>query len=506
VVGLTVTVFFVYILILFLRVIFVRYSLEGTHISGGHGLTLMRALQNVYEVQLPLLLKCVHSASTAFSESMPAPVQNAMLVHLQAMQRCALELLHTLLTATVSAMHAKIGAAATGDRSSTAQRDLYSDHFDSMDVLREDGVTWLSFFQGQDPLGRDVLVLSAASDNHHQPLAAGSASPLSPSPMLMASTSAATAGAGRLHSGGASSSSGGNSSNSGRGGGGAAGGHGFSSGVASVGAVASVNLGKAVAASGVQRVVDEEEVLRGCFVSDYLLLYGAELVQAAVALSADELAGSGGGGGGGGGGSNSIGSSADRRTHEDAEKVRALVESLRVDESLLQMKAPARAAAIEVAPPMSSPVVTSSSAASSQSNNSSAEAIKNIKSIFPDLGEGFIEICIEAYKGNIEELIEALLMDNLQPKLLLLDRTLQKMWLGRGGAAADSTVSLRPQDRDAAAVYKSVEDKDFRSLQKQRVQQMEQQREMDHMLLTREYQDDYDDQVRRSWSWSASSF
>lgn len=129
------------------------------------------------------------------------------------------------------------------------------------------------------------------------------------------------------------------------------------------------------------------------------------------------------------------------------------------------------------------------------SEDSRAEGISNIKAIFPDLGEGFIEACIAAYKGNVEEVIDALLTDNLQPTLLVLDRSLQKMWRGKGGGSTAEAISLDAGKRDKKAVYKEVEDKEFKRLQKERLLKMEQQQEMDHMLLMREYNDDYDDQV-----------
>ena len=99
--------------------------------------------------------------------------------------------------------------------------------------------------------------------------------------------------------------------------------------------------------------------------------------------------------------------------------------------------------------------------------------------------------------SSAEEVIDALLSDNLQPRLLLIDRSMQRMWIGKGGGAAGAgTVSLDASKRDAAVVYKAVEDADFKQLQRERIRKMEQQREFDHMLLAREYNDDYDDQVR----------
>jgi len=77
----------------------------------------------------------------------------------------------------------------------------------------------------------------------------------------------------------------------------------------------------------------------------------------------------------------------------------------------------------------------------------------------------------------------------------VLDRSLQKMWRGKGGNTTQDTISLDATQRDKKTVYKAVEDAEFKRLQKERLLKMEQQQEMDHMLLMREYNDDYDDQV-----------
>ena len=73
---------------------------------------------------------------------------------------------------------------------------------------------------------------------------------------------------------------------------------------------------------------------------------------------------------------------------------------------------------------------------------------------------------------------------------------MQKMWVGKGGSSSTSVISLNAEKRDAAIVYKAVDDAAFRQVQKERIRKMEEQQEFDHMLLAREYNDDYDDQVR----------
>ena len=49
--------------------------------------------------------------------------------------------------------------------------------------------------------------------------------------------------------------------------------------------------------------------------------------------------------------------------------------------------------------------------------------ISNVRDILPDLGEGFIEAALEEYAYNSESVINALLEDNLTPKLRSMDRS-----------------------------------------------------------------------------------
>ena len=48
--------------------------------------------------------------------------------------------------------------------------------------------------------------------------------------------------------------------------------------------------------------------------------------------------------------------------------------------------------------------------------------ITNVRDILPDLGEGFIEVALEEYDFNSETVINAVLEDNLTPKLRSVDR------------------------------------------------------------------------------------
>lgn len=373
-------------------------SLGGTRLTGKLGQPFALALRNLYEVVLPLLARCLKALPDSDSQQITS--------QLGVMQLKSLSTLHCLLRDTHHATDALL----------QAQQKSFEELFDSMDVLREDGIEWLALLQGYDPLGMDPLVLTATSGNLGE---TGS------SKVLHSASGTATAGKG--------------------------------------------------AVGGVVHTVDETEVLRGAFISDLMKVYGTQEVEQAVRNS-------------------SVGDPG-------AEQITYIVKSLQTEESFLRSRSTvAQKATSESTPTVpamaaKNPSSGKSSAALMNSMQSNTEAVGNIKAIFPDLGEGFIEACIGAYKGNVEEVIDALLTDNLQPSLLVLDRSLQKMWIGKGGGGAQGAISLDAQRRDASVVYKAVEDASFKQLQMERIKKMEAQQEYDHMLLTREYNDDYDDQV-----------
>lgn len=52
--------------------------------------------------------------------------------------------------------------------------------------------------------------------------------------------------------------------------------------------------------------------------------------------------------------------------------------------------------------------------------------ISQITDLFPDLGAGFVEACLEHYGGNVEQVTNQLLEDNLPPNLATMDRTLER--------------------------------------------------------------------------------
>lgn len=390
--------------------IFYCSSLEGTHLSGTVGLPLLRCLQNLYEVLLPLFTRCI---STIEKSAAVDTQKLCKLLHI--LQYITLKMLDTQLNTSINAMNTLYSIENRSNKTTTTSTSAgtMSDHFDSMDVLREDGIDWIAFLQGQDPLGRDALVLTANTANIGE----------------TASNKLLTT-AGNISS-----------------------------------------TKSTITTAGVVHIVDEAEVLRGAFLTDYMKIYGSKNIETIVRCSLGKEA--------------------------DTERVQYILTSLQTTESLLSRPIAPLPTSIEV-PKLDTLTISPASGASAEDTApqlDQAEMVANIKSIFPDLGEGFIEACTAVYKGNMDEIVDALLTNNLQPKLLMLDRTLKKVWVGKGGAGSQETVSLDAKKRDASVVYKAVDDKEFKAAQLERVRRMEAQQEYDHMLLSREYNDDYDDQV-----------
>jgi hypothetical protein len=387
-------------------------SLEGTHLTGNCGLPLIRGMQNTYEVLISLAART--AALEAADKELSVDRIRALLGVLQA---ASLQTLHDQLTASLAAIER---AVAKSDSPNKTLGDL----FDSMDVMREDAVDWMAFFNGFDPLGRDMLTLTASSAN------------------------AGESASGKLLSAGASSGA----------------------------ANAAAHSKASITAAGVVHSVEESEVLRGAFLTDYVKVYGSATVEAVVRhmLGADA----------------------------DTQRVEYVLASLLGTETLLHAPEPSRAPARNAVPEQPAMAGRSNTGNGSVKGPTvpQAEMVSNLKSLFPDLGEGFIEACIAAYKGNMEEIVDALLTNNLPPKLLLLDRGLQKVWIGKGGNASRETVSLDAKKRDSSVVYKAVDDANFKQLQLERVRKMEAEQEYDALLLSREYNDDYDDQVRAQYT------
>lgn len=119
--------------------------------------------------------------------------------------------------------------------------------------------------------------------------------------------------------------------------------------------------------------------------------------------------------------------------------------------------------------------------------------VEEIQEIFPDLGEVFVQACIDIYKGKKSRIVDALLTNNLHPVLLLMDRKMDKLMV------------YHDRDREINRDYQGMDDDvRFKEEQLQRVQAMEADEEYNfrlkygnmHQQVSNEYNDDFDDQVR----------
>lgn len=162
--------------------------------------------------------------------------------------------------------------------------------------------------------------------------------------------------------------------------------------------------------------------------------------------------------------------------------------------------------------PVQAPTVVSSSAPVAEPVKvNQQESLDSIQAIFPDLGTGFVEACLQYY-SNPEQAIDALLMDNLPPHLRGLDRGLQRVTQGKSSLMQSTSAIVQPSKLNANAMeYKAYvntenkQNKAFLAKQKEIVKEMEAAQRADAMLLREqvqadanedlEYNDDYDDQV-----------
>jgi hypothetical protein len=109
--------------------------------------------------------------------------------------------------------------------------------------------------------------------------------------------------------------------------------------------------------------------------------------------------------------------------------------------------------------------------------------IHQVLQVVPDLGEGFVELCLSYYKGDVEQTVAALVdMDHLPPALRLYDRNLPRR---------------RIEGRN-----KEIEEEEAKQIAKAALQAAQRQQEEDAYMLDMvmrqgahdEYNDDYDDQ------------
>lgn len=109
--------------------------------------------------------------------------------------------------------------------------------------------------------------------------------------------------------------------------------------------------------------------------------------------------------------------------------------------------------------------------------------IHQVLQIVPDFGEGFVEMCLSYYKGDVEQTVAALIDEqNLPPALRLLDRELPRRKV-EGRNAAEETEEAKQIAKAALLVAQ---------------RQQEEEAYMLDMVMRQgahdEYNDDYDDQ------------
>ncbi|ORX43722.1 hypothetical protein DM01DRAFT_1411542 [Hesseltinella vesiculosa] len=93
-----------------------------------------------------------------------------------------------------------------------------------------------------------------------------------------------------------------------------------------------------------------------------------------------------------------------------------------------------------------------------QPDTNTAELIAQIKDMFPDLGDGFIQSCLAANDNQAEQVIMQLLEDNLPPALASLDRSMSLLDLSSFAAVPPSSTNVLDSrhnvfDNDAFDVF-----------------------------------------------------
>ncbi|RWS12012.1 hypothetical protein B4U79_05707, partial [Dinothrombium tinctorium] len=135
--------------------------------------------------------------------------------------------------------------------------------------------------------------------------------------------------------------------------------------------------------------------------------------------------------------------------------------------------------------------------------------ITSVTDIFPDLGHGFIEICLEHYNYDVEMLVDALLTSSLPEKLDKLDRTMQRKPLDvKPNEQKQSEVMLLTEEGklDKTSVQTSDTQKEVENVVNREnkesklvkditipILKMVALRMEEESMMEREYEDEYDD-------------
>src|SRR3990167_7227779 len=91
-------------------------------------------------------------------------------------------------------------------------------------------------------------------------------------------------------------------------------------------------------------------------------------------------------------------------------------------------------------------VVEQSNSNPNQISASRLEKIKNLKEIFPDYGEGFLNECLQIYSDDIEKVTDRIFGESLAEPLLAIDRSLP-LPSSQAPAAATQIQSISPPVR-----------------------------------------------------------
>ena len=134
-------------------------------------------------------------------------------------------------------------------------------------------------------------------------------------------------------------------------------------------------------------------------------------------------------------------------------------------------------------------------AASAEAQVSIEEQVETIKSIFNTYGDQFIISCLLYFDNDSSRVINALLEDNLPPQLANLDRSVQRVWIGKGGGK-DNFINRYSNENsnNINQIAMKQNEQRYKQIEKERIRALERQEENDKLLISREYGDDYDDQ------------
>jgi hypothetical protein len=121
--------------------------------------------------------------------------------------------------------------------------------------------------------------------------------------------------------------------------------------------------------------------------------------------------------------------------------------------------------------------------------------IDMLKDMFPDCGVAFLEACLRFYNEQEHEVLDALLNDNLHPRLAALDRSMETFpKKATTTSMATSGGHKKPTANETVDIFAHRQDPTFVAQQIAYVRQREALQAADAALLRREYEDDYDDQ------------